>query len=331
MRRRIAIPLLAALIAAGAAGYGAWHYFPRERTGTALVLYGNVDVRTVDLAFKVAGRIAAMPVDEGDHVTRGATVAVLDRRYFDNDLRIARAREAVAAANLAKLENGSRPEEIAEARADVALARATMENDAVTLARQRRLMLTNVASLQNYDNAAAAARVSAAQLARAEMALKLAVLGPRQEDIAAARAERDLEAGNVAVSTQALADATLAAPADGIILSRVEEPGAIVAAGATVFTLALDRPVWVRAYVSERALGRVRPGMAASVTTDTAPNQPYRGHVGFISPVAEFTPKTVETPDLRTDLVYRLRIIIDHPNQGLRQGMPVTVTLGQGG
>jgi HlyD family secretion protein len=131
------------------------------------------------------------------------------------------------------------------------------------------------------------------------------------------------------VSQRALADATLVAPAAGFILTRVREPGAIVASGEAIFTLAVSSPVWVRAYVDEPDLGRVRPNMAASVTTDSAPGKIYHGHVGFISPVAEFTPKTVETRELRTDLVYRLRVIVDNPDQGLRQGMPVTVTLDE--
>jgi HlyD family secretion protein len=124
-----------------------------------------------------------------------------------------------------------------------------------------------------------------------------------------------------------LADTAIAAPADGVILTRIQEPGAIVAAGAPVYTLSLRNPVWVRAYVREPDLGRVHPGMRALVTTDTAPQHPYHGHIGFISPVAEFTPKTVETTALRTDLVYRLRVIVDDPDESLRQGMPVTVTL----
>jgi HlyD family secretion protein len=119
----------------------------------------------------------------------------------------------------------------------------------------------------------------------------------------------------------------LVAPGVGTILTRAQERGAILQAGTTVFTLTLASPVWVRTYVNERDLGLVRPGMAAQVATDTAPQQPYAGHIGFISPTAEFTPKTVETRELRTDLVYRLRVVVDNPDGGLRQGMPVTVGL----
>ena len=124
-----------------------------------------------------------------------------------------------------------------------------------------------------------------------------------------------------------LADAELRAPSDGIVLSRVREPGAIVSPSDIVYVLSLTGRVWVRAYVAEPDLGRIHPGMIVEVTTDTAPDKPYKGRIGFISPVAEFTPKSVETPDLRTDLVYRLRVIIDQPDTGLRQGMPVTIRL----
>ena len=127
-----------------------------------------------------------------------------------------------------------------------------------------------------------------------------------------------------------LADSELIAPGAGEILTRARERGAIVSPGETVFTLTLSSPVWVRTYVNETDLGHVQPDMPAFVTTDSAPGKIYNGHVGFISPTAEFTPKSVETRELRTDLVYRLRIVVDNPDGGLRQGMPVTVRFDTG-
>src|SRR5262249_38944168 len=124
-----------------------------------------------------------------------------------------------------------------------------------------------------------------------------------------------------------LAERQLVGPNDGVILTRAREKGAVVQPGETVFALTLTSPVWVRTYVGEPDLGLVQPGMPAGVTTDSAPGRVYRGHVGFISPTAEFTPKTVETRELRTDLVYRLRIVGADPHGGLRRGRPVTVTL----
>ena len=326
MKRRILIVLVLAVIAGGGVAFYL-HQTGRETARDRITLLGNVELRTVDLAFKVGGRIAALKVDEGDPVAAGDILASLAPRYFDDDLRIALARRAAQAATLAKLENGSRPEEIAQARANGELARATFDLNRTNLTRQNELLRTAVSSQQTFDTASAALRQAQAQLDYAQQSLRLAELGPRKEDIDAARAQLALEDGNVAVGERALADAALIAPSDGFILTRAREPGAIAAAGETIFTLAVSSPVWVRAYVDEPELGRVRPGMAASVTTDSAPGKIYHGHVGFISPVAEFTPKTVETRELRTDLVYRLRVIVDNPDQGLRQGMPVTVAL----
>ncbi len=329
MTRRIVIAIaLLAILAGGWAAY-TYVYLPRQQAGGgALVLYGNVDVRQVDLAFKVAGRIATMAVDEGDRVTPGQAIATLDKRYFDDSLRIVRAREAAQQANLEKLEHGSRPEEIAQARANVALAESAVEIDRITLDRQATLLKASVASQQNYDSALASAHQAQAQLAYAQQALRLAEIGPREEDIAAAHAQVALERANESVAERDLGDANLVAPSAGIITTRVHEPGAIVGSGETVFTLTLDTPVWVRAYVGEPDLGRVHPGMKANVTTDTG-GKVYHGTVGFISPIAEFTPKSVETRELRTALVYRLRVIVGDADEGLRQGMPVTVTFDE--
>jgi len=124
-----------------------------------------------------------------------------------------------------------------------------------------------------------------------------------------------------------LADTELHAPSNGVILTRAQEVGAIVQAGATVLTLSLQTPVWVRAYVDEPHLGDVHPGAKVEVFTDSKPDQPYHGQVGYISPRSEFTPKSVETEELRTSLVYRLRVVVSDPDASLRQGMPVTVKL----
>jgi HlyD family secretion protein len=326
MRRRVLVVVaLAAIAAAGWAAY-TYLYLPRERGSADLVLFGNVDVRQVDLSFKVVGRITTMAVDEGDRVAAGQALAALDKRYFEDQLRIARAGESAQQANLAKLEHGSRPEEIDQARANVELARSAVEINKITLDRQSTLLKASVTSRQSYDTALAAARQSQAQLAFAQQALRLAELGPRQEDVEAARAHVSLERANIMVAERNLADADLMAPAAGVITTRVREPGAVVAAGETAYILTLDQPVWVRAYVGEPDLGRLHPGMIAAVTTDVPGGKSYRGRVGFISPVAEFTPKTVETRELRTDLVYRLRVIVEDVGDGLRQGMPVTVT-----
>ena len=292
-----------------------------------LVLYGNVDIRQVNLAFNVEGRLAAVAVEEGDRVTTGQALATLDKGYHEDAVKVARARLDAQKATVAKLEAGSRPEEIALARAEVERAQAAVTHAQATFERQSELVRRSVASQQAYDDARDNLTQAEARLKAVRESLALAVAGPRKEDIAAARAQLRADEATVSLAERRLGDTELKAPAEGVILTRVQEPGAVLGSSTTVLTLALTRPVWVRAYVSEPDLGRIHNGMPAEVVSDSAPGKAYRGQVGFISPVAEFTPKTVETPDLRTSLVYRLRVIVDAPDDGLRQGMPVTVTL----
>lgn len=325
MRTRILIAM-AALAVAGAAVWYVWLRAPADTDGS-LVLYGNVDIRQVDLGFRVGGRIAAMRYEEGDPVAAGDVLAVLDKRPFEDDVRQAEAELAAQRATLSKYEAGSRPAEIAQARALVAERQASLKNTVLVLERRRQLVDQGHVSRQAYDDALALKTEAEARLRSAKEALDLALEGFRTEDVAAARATLEMAEARLARTRTDLDDTEIAAPDSGVILSRIEEPGAIVAAGAPVYTLSLANPVWVRTYVPAPDLGRLYPGMKASVVTDSAPDRAYQGHVGFISPVAEFTPKNVETPDLRTDLVYRLRVIVDDPDRGLRQGMPVTVTL----
>lgn len=292
-----------------------------------LTIEGNIDVRQVNLAFKVDGRIESMSVDEGDEVKSGQVLATLDAKYFNDDLAVAQARRSSIAATLARLENGSRPEEIAAAKAQVAGQRATLARAQQDYDRAEKLVSPGAVSRESFDQAKAKLAETVARLNVAEENERMAVIGPRSEDIEQARAQLAGEDATIVQIERRLADAQLVAPSDGVILTRAREKGAIVAPGETVFTLTLSSPVWVRTYVNERDLGRIHPGMAAQVRTDSAPDKTYSGKIGFISPTAEFTPKTVETRELRTNLVYRLRVLVDNPDNGLRQGMPVTVTL----
>jgi HlyD family secretion protein len=317
----------AALAAAGAAGASCYYFNERPRDVSRLVLQGNIDVRQVNLAFKVDGRIESLAVDEGDAVTAGQVIATLDKRYFQDDLRAARARRDNEAAVLSRLEHGSRPEEIAQARARLAQQQANLALARGNLRRGEELAPSGGISKEELDGRRQAVEAGEANLKYAEQTLRLVEIGPRQEDIDAARAQLASAEAAVIVSQRRLADSDLIAPGKGTMLTRAREKGAIVQAGETVFTLTLASPVWVRTYVGERDLGRVTPDMAAEVRTDSAPGKVYPAKVGFISPTAEFTPKTVETSELRTDLVYRLRVVVSNPDGGLRQGMPVTVTL----
>ncbi|MBI4183461.1 MAG: efflux RND transporter periplasmic adaptor subunit [Proteobacteria bacterium] len=298
-----------------------------EAPRSEMVLYGNVDVRQVDLAFNVPGRIEQMLAEEGDEVAPSALLAALEAERYLSQVEGVRARLERQRAILAALEAGSRREEIERARAEVAAAEAALNLARETYERRAALARTDIVSAQALDDSREARDRATANLKAAQEALTLARKGPRKEDIEAARAEARAIEADLALAQQDLADTEVRAPAAGTVLVRIQEPGAIMRAGEPVYTLALATPVWVRAYVSEPDLGRIHPGMSVLVVTDSRPDRPYRGQVGFISPAAEFTPKTVQTPDLRTSLVYRIRVVVENPDRGLRQGMPVTLRI----
>jgi HlyD family secretion protein len=326
----VRILVLAGVLAAVAGGgyYGWVSYHAAENVGERpLTLYGNVDIRQVDLAFNAEGKIAELLVEEGNRVEAGQLLARLDDTPYRNLVDAAQARLARSRAQLAELEAGTRPPELARARAAVDAAKAAVDQTAATLERRRELLGRGNISQAQFDAAQRAYQEAAARLEQRRQELELAVQGPRQERIAAARAERAFNQATLALARDRLDNTELHSPAEGTVLTRIREAGATVGPTAPVLTLALRTPMRVRTYVGEPNLGRVEPGMPVSVTTDSAPDTAYRGHVGFISPTAEFTPKTVQTEQLRTELVYRVRVIVENPDSRLRQGMPVTVTL----
>lgn len=325
MNRRKAI--IAIVVVAALAAFTGWTLglFGDGREDT-LRLYGNVDVREVDMAFRVSGRIAGIPVDEGDRVKPGQLLATIDPAPIED--RVAQASAAVgqAQANLAKAVNGARVQDIAQARARVDAAAVARDYAQKQYDRRQPLVASGTISRASWDEAVANLRQADARLTEVRQALSLLEAGTRAEDIAAVRAQLAKAQAQRGAATTDLGDARLVAPSDGIVLTRAMEPGAIAQPGQTVMTLALTRPMRVRAYVAEPDLGRVRPGMKVEVRTDGS-DKVYHGTIGFISPRAEFTPKSVETEDLRTDLVYRIRIIVTDPDEGLRQGQPVTVSV----
>jgi len=324
MKKKVLLPIVGVLLfVVGWYFYQTWSH--RKQDG--LELHGNVDIRQVNLGFRVSGRIQEMRREEGDQVHAGEVIAVLDQGPYQNQVDFAKAQLAQQIANLTKEQNGNRAEEIAQSRALVELAKANLANAEGTFNRQLNLARTSVISKQDYDNATMTRDVDRAQLSSAQANLDLENAGWRVEDIEAARAQVDNARANLQSAQLNLSDCQLVAPTDGYIITRALEPGAIVAAGTTAYSMCLYSPVWIRTYIDESDLGRIYPGMKALVYTDTNPNKPYEGQIGFISPIAEFTPKTVETRELRTDLVFRLRVIIQNPDRYLRQGTPVTVKL----
>ena len=294
----------------------------------SLRLYGNVDIREVQLAFRQPGRVVQMAFDEGDTVSAGAQLAALDAQPYQDALAAAQAQVQVAQAELAKLRRGLRPQEIIQAREALRQAQALATDAERNFKRQSGLLASGASSQRTVDAARTARDQAVAGVESAKAALSQASEGFRKEDIAAAEARLAAAQASAAQATTALADTELVAPSDGTIIARVREPGSMVASQSTGYSLSLDKPVYVRAYVGEPDLGRIAPGTAVQVKSDSS-DKAYRGQIGFISPRAEFTPKTVETTDLRTDLVYRLRIVIDEADSdtALRQGMPVTITV----
>jgi HlyD family secretion protein len=324
------------LLLTGAGGAAWWFGLPQtlgllHEAKAGFVLYGNVDIRQVSLGFRVNGRLAELSADEGDVIKSGTVLARLDARPYDYAVRSADANVAALRATRDKLKAGPRPTEIAQTRASHNASLADLQNAELELERAQQLRPRGTISQATYDQAVAAKAMAAARAEAAKEALKLIEEGSRAEDIATAEAQLQAAQATLESARTSLEDTELRAPNDGVLLSRVRESGAIVSPADIVFVLSLTKPVWVRTYVSESDLGRIHPGMKVKVSSDTRPDNAYDGAIGFISPVAEFTPKTVETPELRTDLVYRLRIVIDKPGADLRQGMPVTIRLPQAG
>lgn len=315
------------IIIAVFAGIWLWQSSRHKALDKDLVLYGNVDIRQVNLAFNAYERILNVFAEEGDSVGKGKLLATLETDRLSHELARTEAQAQSQREVVARLEAGTRPEEIRKARADVKAAEAEAKNAIINYERMKSLADEGFATIQHSDDANAAAEEATARLQVAREELELALIGPRKEDIAAAKATLKAYEAERAVAQRRLEEASLYAPSDGVIQNRVMEPGDMASPQKTVFTLALTNPVWVRAYVPEHDLGKVKLGMTAEISTDSYPGKTYTGWVGFLSPTAEFTPKSIETKELRTKLVYQIRIYACNPHNELRLGMPATVTI----
>ncbi|MBQ0721424.1 MAG: efflux RND transporter periplasmic adaptor subunit [Gammaproteobacteria bacterium] len=275
MNRKIAIFIALIVVAGLGSGYW-WNLAHRASTPTnSLVLYGNVDIREVRLAFNGSEHVSEILVDEGDLVQAGQLLARLHTE------RLQAAWDRV--------------------NAEAAAAQAEAHAALLSFQRARTMADRKLASREQADELEGTSLAAAAQVAAAKAAL----------------VEAD----------EALKDAGLFAPASGVIRDRILEPGDFATPQTPVLTLALMNPVWVRTYLPESYLGKVKPGAAASISSDSFPGKSYPGWVGYISPTAEFTPKNVETPELRTRLVYQVRVYACNPQRELRLGMPATVAI----
>jgi HlyD family secretion protein len=305
-------------------------WYREKENGTEngnLKIYGTIDIRDARLAFKEQERISEVLVEEGDRVRSGQILARLDSERLKAQIAEDRAQIGAQQEVVKRLKSGSRSQEIDQARAEVEAVRVMVRNDKQIL--ERLLKTSGATSEQDIDDARSRLLVEQAQLEVKEKALNLILEGPRKEDIAAAEKRLEALQANLSLLQIRLEDMVLKAPTTGVIESRILEPGEMADPAHPVFILALTDPKWVRAYIPEPELGRIRLGMKASVRSDSFPGKSMDGWVGFISPTAEFTPRTVETEDLRTKLVYEARVFVHDPQDLLRLGMPVTVIIDE--
>lgn len=348
-------PMIIAVAAAAVLAAGGAYLYLNEEPEQTLSCSGNIDIVNVNTSFRVAGRLSSLAKDEGDLVQAGELLGELDAEPYQLALQRAESdcREAETAVEAAKAQKqaadatldlhraGYRSEEIAQAQAELEAQQVIEHNAATEYARQKKLLAQHAVSQQAFD---AAERVwLSQQKIVASYTAKLTELqaGFRPEELRQAeaqdaqaaagvtQAEAKLETARTAVAQAQLnlADTKLTAPAEAMVMTRAVEPGTMLAAGNTVLTLSLRHPVRVRAYIDEPDLGRIHLNQRVTVVTDDGKR--YQGTIGFISPQAEFTPKTVETAEIRTTLVYRFRVVVDEPCEGLNQGMPVRVLIAE--
>lgn len=294
---------------------------------SSILLSGSIEARETDVAFQVPGRIATLSVDEGDIVKAGQDVASLDSRDYELALASAQANAAVSKAALKLVEAGARPQELQVAKAAVEQAEAQLRYAKSEVRRISSLVPKHLASQDQSDRARLQEDVARATLSQAQQKLALLQEGARKEEIARARADFAAKQQAVAMAQQQLSYVNLKSPVSGYVTLRLAEKGEVVGVGQAVFrVVTLDKP-WVRVYISEQDLPRIKLDQTAEVRVDGLPGKVFKGRVAFISPEAEFTPKTVETKELRVDQVYRVKVEVANPNGILKIGMPADVTL----
>ncbi|WP_449257235.1 HlyD family efflux transporter periplasmic adaptor subunit [Bosea sp. (in: a-proteobacteria)] len=329
MKKVLAPLLLIAVVAAGG-----WYWWSHRNMGDSgeLALHGNVDIRQISLAFDGTGRISELRVEEGDSVKAGQVIGLLDTKTLELQARQQEANVEAQRQTLLRLHNGPRPEEIAQVRAQLASAEASATRADLDLSRATELKASASGAItqQTIDQRRADAGTARAKVNELRAAVQLAEAGTRVEEIAGAQAQLKAAEASLALLQHQIDLGQLRAPVDAVVRSRLREPGDMVTSATAIFALALTEPKWIRVYASEPDLGRIRPGMTAQIFTDSHPDQPLVGKVGYISSVAEFTPKSVQTEELRTSLVYEVRVIVEDAGDALRLGQPVTVRLSTG-
>lgn len=385
-KRKLIIPIVVAV----AAGAGWWYWKTHGSDASVIRLSGNIELTQANLSFKYPGKLVELLVDEGAIVTKGQLLARLDlgeyqhqvdrehasvtssqsslaqlktsiayqKANIESDVALKRANLQQAEARLTELLNGSRKEEIEQARASLAEAQATQKQAAADWERAQTLFKNDDISAQQHDQFRRAFDGANAAARRLSESLRLFEAGPRKEQIDQQRAiveqaraslklaeanridlqrrteeigmrEADIQRAQAqaGVLDSQFNDRTLFAPFDGVVLTKGTEIGEVLAGGASVVTVGDIEHPWVRAYLSEKDLGRVKLGMAATVHTDSFPDKTYTGKVTFISSDAEFTPKQIQTEEERTKLVYRIKVEVPNPRRELKSNMPADVEI----
>ncbi len=318
--KRILVVLAVAAITAGIAYY----FYTREKQedGTLIKVSGNIEATEVDVGFKVSGRIVSRFFEEGDCVDRGKVLAKLDDEDLRNRLEVARATLSSNEARLSKLLAGSRPEEIRQAEAELNQAKFDLENKEAHYERMKPLLGKKVIPQDTFDSAEAAFKMAKATYQRAAENYQLVKTGPRIEDIDDAKAQVEQARASVKLNETQLGYTTLYSPISGVVLVRSGEVGEVVNPGTPVLTMADIENVWLKAYIPETDLSKVKWGQEVIVTTDLRPKREYKGRISFISSQAEFTPKQIQTEKERVTLVYRIKVDILNQGRELKPGMP---------
>ena len=316
--------VLLVVIIAIAIGGLLYYLFAREREveGNFIKVSGNIEAIEVDVGFKVSGRIVSRFFEEGDWVDKGKVLAKLDDEDFRNRLEVARATLSSNEARLNKLLAGSRPEEIRQAEAAMNQAKSDLENKEAHYERLKPLFERGVIPKDTLDSAEAAFKMAKAASQAALENYLLVKEGPRKEDIEDARAQVEQARASVKLNETQLSYTTLYSPISGVVLVRSGEVGEVVNPGTSILTMADIENVWLKAYIPETDLSRVKWGQEVIVTTDLRPKKEYRGRISFISSQAEFTPKQIQTEKERVTLVYRIKIDIINKDRELKPGMP---------
>lgn len=328
MKRIVILFLLVAAIGGGYYYYR--HAHVAATPAGTLLLSGNVEAHESVVSFRTQGRIVALPVEEGSPVKAGDLLARLDDADYRQQVRIDEATLRTRDKELELAEAGNRKQDIKAAEQTVADAKADLELKRADFERYSALYKRDAVSAQTRDQADAAFKRAQAVYERAQQNLSESREGTRKEQIAVSRATLHTARQNLGLSKVRLDYTVLQSPVTGVITVRQAELGEYVVPGTPVVTIADLDHLWVRAYVNETDLGHVRWGQEVAVRTDSLAGKSYKGTVSFISPEAEFTPKTVQTNKERVTLVYRIKVDVENPNHELKPGMPADITIGQG-